>query len=139
MTLLELAERCEAATGPDDALDGAIWLAVLADDNARKAYDEGLNMSRDEAAFRLSYMAGGFRPTASLDAALTLVPEGFRLFSLGEARYMTRSPAFCAQLEIWTSEDGIDGSANRSIGVANTLPLALCVAALRARNEQVTK
>jgi hypothetical protein len=121
-TLLGLAERCEHATGPDQALDDAIWLAVRAGENSRKAYEEGLKISPREAAFRLDYMSDGFNPTASLDSAMTLVPEGWPVRDL------------CQWNESWTV--ALDWPERRYCQVdaeAETAPLALCAAALKAR------
>lgn len=133
-TLLELATRCEAATGPDRELDELISAAV--EGAVREVQSDGRTAYHTIDGSRwVSIRVPDPGYTASLDAAMTLVPEGFRLFCLGEARYMTRNPAYSAQLEIWTSKDGVDGSDRRSIGVANTAALALCAAALRALNQ----
>jgi hypothetical protein len=59
--LLELADRCEAATGPDRALDREIARTVL--------YWTKREIET-EANSILQF-------TASLDAAMTLVPEGY--------------------------------------------------------------
>ena len=59
--LLALAERVEAATGPDRALDEEIDLI---------AYDLGWRAERKEVPFEAP------RYTASIDAAASLVPEG---------------------------------------------------------------
>jgi hypothetical protein len=129
--LLTLAERCEQATGPDRALDDAIWLAVRADESSRKAYQEGLTISQREAAFRLDYMSDGFSPTASLDAAMTLVPDmclaGFKAMWDGENAQAYRGTVDCYE---W-----IDGLLWKEgfLSLAAFPALALCAAALRAR------
>lgn len=146
--LLELAERVEKATGPDDALDAAIWLAVKADAASLKAYDEGLKLSRQEAAFRLSYMSDGFRPTASLDAALTLVPDGWR-WVMRQASPDKANPnetGFFARLETDDFESVTWGKgsdwitdivAGQDVFVwAATPALALTAACLKARASQ---
>lgn len=93
--LLELAERCEAATGPDRELDLAVGEECTVP---------------GESLFPVPPV------TASLDAAMTLVPEGYenplRLYIAGEA-----TAVFIGQIE----------------AAALTPALAICAAALRAR------
>lgn len=118
MSLNELADRCEKATGPDRELDRAIFDAVtggvFGPDNA-KFWHSTSYTSRAANKF-----------TASLDAAMTLVPEGYdplidytgtdihggkkvvELYFRPEVREIIR-------------------------GCAETGPLALCAASLRAR------
>lgn len=111
-----LAERCEQAAGPDQALDAQIYDAVYGGDCT---YDQkweewitpgGLNVKRY---------------TASLDAAMTLVPEG-HWYCIGRedsgpwARCYDAAAIFEAPEEYG---DPID---------AATAALALCAAALKA-------
>lgn len=111
--LLRLAERCEAATGPDREIDGAIDRLF----NKRPKhgdYDPGERavwrvkdgwsglLVRGDGFARGSFCAAEY--TASLDAAMTLVPEGW------EYVLMERT--------VWSS--------------GNSLALALTAAALRA-------
>lgn len=102
MTDLELIERLEKATGPDREFDEAI---------ARLAgwYIDG----------------GGYtsapRFTASIDAALTLVPKGFN-WSLGSMG----GKGFKADLHHIER-----GFGPVCIGV--TAPIAICIAAIKAR------
>ena len=124
MKLLELAERCEAASGPD---------VVLAQDIADYAESIGL-------------LSIGMRIpdyTASLDAAMTLVPEGF-VVKLEAWPAHGDTPAK-ASIELWgTSEkrwgrDLIWGHGSEDVTAkadASTPALALCAAALRARAKQ---
>lgn len=99
--LLELAERCEASTGPDQALDRDIQRAVAPDDLMQHY-------------------------TASLDAAMTLVPEGW--WGCIEQERPTRDCE--ASLSPPVSEPWGPRSINTS---AATPALTLCAAALRAR------
>ena len=92
-TLLTLAERCEQAAGPDAGLDLAIWTSLL-----------------DTPGFRPPPSPWRTDYTASLDAAVTLVPEGCGWMVMGNA----------AKVKRWPSR-------------AATPALALCAAALRAR------
>lgn len=103
-TLLELAARCEAATGPDLALNDDIA-------RARAKWESKLVWS------------GLSRPyTASLDAAMTLVPEGFKW----KCGFSDHVPHWC---ELWPDDRSgyLHGYSDHS------RPLAICAAALRAR------
>jgi hypothetical protein len=103
--LLELAERLEKATGPDRSLEIDIFAAVM-----------GLD----------PMIALGEKPfyTRSLDAAMTLVPEGF-VWGMGgpeEGRY-------------WAIVAPTGEASAEPIGAA-TAALALCAAALRAKAQE---
>jgi hypothetical protein len=100
--LLELAERCEAATDADIELDLDITKAL------------GL---AGRSALTLT------RFTASIDAALTLVPEGWDR----QVAYWARTGLARA----WLVRDG-----KTTEGNAKTEALAICAAALRARTTQ---
>lgn len=101
--LLELAGYCEEADGPDRSIDALIAIAV----NCR--------MPGDPAGWPPRY-------TASLDAALTLVPEcdSWTLARLGTG-------AFCCAISF------SDEEVASSISDAKSASLALCAAALCAR------
>lgn len=122
-TLLALAERCETATGPDRELDGAIYIAVLIPAERAGRIDQNGGFvgwwpkdgpyvgAREVPAY-----------TASLDAALTLVPEGWH-WSADSRRFgyvRGRGP-----------QDGAPDPEGWARGTA-TPALALCAAALRA-------
>ena len=130
-TLLALAARCEAAEGPDRELDARIALArgwvrewnnqwwpphIIAEARRRK---------------RSKWYCGKYEPlprfTASLDAALRLVPEGCEwvLWSNRGAR-VVRFSLSAPPLEY-------EGSA-----LCATPALALCAAALPARAEALS-
>lgn len=113
-TLLALAGRCEAAEGPDVALNADIERLLhpgLAE-HPWKALQSGRPMFTGPSGHQ--YV--GQRYTASVDAALTLVPKG-------------------ADLNIQLYHDGCAGIENGGIGITGgrTLALAICVAALRLR------
>ena len=100
--LVELAERCEAAEGPDRELDDSIRFITRQPFNAHQ---------------EPSY-------TASIDAALTLVPEGHH-WQVGigiETEFGHRDSAYA-----WCSQSDCG-----ELNIAATPALALCVAALRA-------
>jgi hypothetical protein len=103
-TLLALAARCEQAAGPDAGLDLAMWTTFLDTPGFQPL-----------SPWRTDY-------TASLDAAVTLVPEGW-IYELGRGESGT-SRALCRMSDergIWTGW-----------AVAATAALALCATALRA-------
>jgi hypothetical protein len=108
MSLSDLAERCERATRSGAALDAAIWCAL----NGVALSDKLVaDFERGQAP----------RYTASLDAALTLVPEGFD-WIIGRTN---------SGLTIHAEVGGRGGEYQR---FAETPALALCAAALRARD-----
>jgi hypothetical protein len=126
--LLQLAERCEKATGPDRELDAEIAEAV----GAKHGRETGWCNSENGDYYVIDECAASY--TASLDAAMTLVPEGWEtsIYIGGEnANVQMETPAMRDE---WFDEGGgpIDGT-------APTPALVLCAAALRAQNEQVTK
>ena len=103
-TLLALAERCEQAAAPDAGLDLAIWNALL-----------------EMPGFKHPSPIWFFDVTASLDAAVTLVPEGWTWarFHSGTVECMT-----------------LNGPGNSILverGEGISTALALCAAVLRAR------
>lgn len=109
--LLKLAKRCEAAIGPDRELDAAIAIA-----NGSKAV-----VSYGHPALGNFYRAPAFfkHYTASLDAAMTLLPDrawwSVEAQPLGSGKYL--------------SECG-----DERVASAVSPALALCAAALRARD-----
>ena len=114
--LLALAARCEAASGPDRELDAAICVALGIEPQAR----EMLQFPAYDGCVRYF--------TASLDAAMTLVPEGW---DWGIAWFGPRG----SEAQAWprgdhTSERKAIGSSDGDVAVA------LCAAALRARATQ---
>jgi hypothetical protein len=74
-TLLALAERCEQAAGPDRVLDAEITKSFIPRDATHVA------RSRDGWSFIIAQEFEWLENqpyTASLDAAVTLVPDGWR-------------------------------------------------------------
>jgi hypothetical protein len=112
--LVKLAERCEAASGPDRELDREIALTFghpwdYAADWGPRGHDRPT----------------AFPYTASIDAAMTLVPEGpgRGCFAMSRDRFKR------THCSVWT-----DAEFNRKVISAGATPaLALCAAALRAR------
>lgn len=110
--LLALAERCEQATGPDRELDARIE-AALAEADFDALANDGVHV-RD-------WNAPAY--TASIDAAMSLVPEG-REWRVRWCELPDGTWASIARI----GENGC--GLNTS---AATPALALCAAALRAR------
>jgi hypothetical protein len=113
MSLLELAERCERAEGPDRELDARIAELAIANLQVLPA-GTGAWLVLEDGRQRDASAVPAY--TASLDVAMTLVPEGNlprRLYIRDEA-----TAVFLGDLE----------------ALAATPALALCAAALRARH-----
>lgn len=166
--LLKLAERVEAATGPDRALDGEIMFELFAkpvaggrgylwpEDNPswsfalamgkpvdqkikdRSAKDaeryneppkEWIEFQRDGRWILMNSLRVP-RLTASLDAAMTLVPEGWgwHLYSDG--------PTYRASAEIGLHPTGGAMMQVEAASEGDTPALALTAASLRARHQQ---
>jgi hypothetical protein len=118
MTLLELATRCETAEGPDRALDAEIaltqgWTAHAGD-----------NWIGPLGQICVSPWTG------SIDAALSLVPEGWAWSVVYEReRELSGKPPFFAD-----ARNGYRSSYDQApMAWAATPALALCAAALKAR------
>jgi len=122
-TLLALAERCEQATGPDGMLDYKIALAAgyrfeMREYEKRKRW-------RDSKGVRCSGLTTDGAPprfTASLDAAVTLVPEGHE--------WLRKNPQ---TMTVYREPDDLKEWAQHIDAGTATSALALCAAALRAR------
>ncbi len=139
--LLALAERVEAAAGPDRELDAAVAVAISPEPTARVIWWKGERRFLNAGPGR-NPMAGAlgkgtqlgwifqlFRPTHSLDAAMALVPEGnWPEGSLGTHKDQRSS------IEIH-APDAFDPIGT---GWAATPALALTAAALRARAATLT-
>jgi hypothetical protein len=109
--LLSLAYRCEHATGPDRELDGAIHSAL----------PSPLGVDRAKAMAAVGVYGPEY--TASLDAAMTLVPEG-TLFNAGHSGD-DKPGRFNAVV--------MPAKGKTQYAEASLAALALCAAALRAQ------
>ena len=128
--LLDLAARCEQATGADRELDAAIAKAVGADHGQKTGWcngDNGDYFVIDECS--LHY-------TASLDAAMTLLPSNFSgqawtwRFNEGKRRK--------AKCTVWTHDDGYRKYSRLNLEVyAATPALALTTACLKALAQEI--
>ena len=119
MTYEELAERCEQATGPDRELD-----CLIVETFGWKRIAKGRLFFREiwwERGNDRLWLPQIPKLTVSLDAAMTLVPEGWERFDVD---------ATAPELGIdWTLHGPMKDEAK---GTADTPALALCAAALRA-------
>lgn len=128
--LASLAERCEAAEGPDRELDADILEAL--NDERWKALEREAAMPcgapvdtvRREARTLAGYR---YRFTYSLDAAMTLVPEGWLFGRLTQNCHNLR---WYCDLDWHPLGDDCDIASGIN---CPTPALALCAAALRAR------
>lgn len=119
-TLLELAKRAEEATGPDCCLDFCIYEAL---GNEYEMIGKFGVWKRAGAQWPAT--ADSVPPyTASIDAALTLVPEGWR-------KSIIDADNGNAIVELWQDEG--DGEVGAQ---AATAALALVAASLRARSSE---
>jgi hypothetical protein len=116
--LLKLAERCEQATGPDRELDAAAHTATT----GFEPRIGGIGWAKGELVVPLCPGWGPLpRYTASLDAAMTLVPEGWLWARDIDCIFCLYPP------ESTSPEIGFH---------SERAALALCAAALRARAAQ---
>jgi hypothetical protein len=116
-----LAQRCEQATGPDGNLNKTILRAL--------GYTwRGMDYWHSDNK-RIWINPSNF--TASLDAALTLVPEGWR-WSLD----WTQRPHYqdCGRADLYAPGSGIKPPDVCDVYAA-TPAIALCIAALKARGD----
>lgn len=123
-TLLELAERCEKATGPAFVLDEAIRAALVGATIEAQQHRPGNAYHRDGQWVSIwpipSY-------TASLDAAMMLVPSWW-------ATSITRTAdGRTGHVNLYKFEGDAVRPAATVRASAATPALALCAAALRAR------
>jgi hypothetical protein len=130
-TLLALAERCEQAAEPDRELDQEISRVLL------PAAAEGITRSRYGWSYRVFGPSGWDDEwletlpfTASLDAAVTLVPEGWKWKAIlrDSARGENTGEGYVHNNRLHMS-----GQYQGADTFAATPALALCAAALRAR------
>ncbi len=123
-TLLALAERVEAATGPDRELDIRIGWEM-----------DGEGYSEADLQYATANLhAAHVTPfTSSLDAALTLVPEDRLWVRMDEWHVDEDFIHPRPSASVYRRATSAAGTRLKGAGKAATLPLALCAAALRAR------
>ena len=132
MSIKELIERLEAATGPDRELDIAIYRYFEPIDLSRVDYtvelppgfcDDDFSRALDPAPFY----------TSSVDAALMLVPERhwWELGKIQEADSMARH---FGTTRTFMAKCGPYGERDHK-GYSDNPAIALCICALKARGE----
>jgi len=132
MDTKQIIERLESASGPDYAID--LDIARLQDVTVMQHNIE--TGGNDEATFH--------RYTASLDSALSLVPEGWR-YGFEQAGMFDGNDLCEAWL--WPFEDSFDpdwrngdqgyrSCENAKRGAHKLHAISICIAALKAREEQ---
>lgn len=119
---MTLIERLEAASGPDRELDEAIGLDLGWSPVSNPTFATGLMGRWYTPDGRMTDHYGIPRWTASLDAAMTLIPEGCVTYLASEDRHSHRWE--------WSLRDKY---AVRHHARAPTPALALCIASLKAR------
>jgi len=127
VTREELIARLEAATGPDRELDAALFECVGLTELQERHCKQWCSQSGRTGLTRAHYI-GAWAPdyTESIDAALSLVPEGAFLDLYGPDR---TTGMYCAELPVANSEAAFLGRSQ--VGLA----IAICSAALRARGD----
>lgn len=120
--LLALAERVEALSGPDREVDSAIVLALFPVTRVPNLGPNGKDAWYDHD---LIFAEKSWNFTASLDAAMTLVPEGWTAIEMRSRNAMARWVVEISKLRGDNTEHLIQGH-------AATPALALVAAALRA-------
>lgn len=133
--LKDLIERLEASHGPDRALDCEIAVAfdVRGDWCSRPLRELvatcGMDWLVKNSESQQSTLKALPNYTSSIDAALTLVPEGDDIWlKIQHARYDGHPKVCTAGFETGKAPYWHGG-------MAVTFPLALCIAALRAREK----
>lgn len=118
--LIALAERCEQLAGPDREVD-----ALIAPLQGLRVVDEGHPIGRTcyDGVGRAQLLP---RYTASIDAAMSLVPADMRDEIEITTLYLV------ARVTI-NMNHGSDGCPFYGSNESNSIPLAICAAALRAR------
>jgi hypothetical protein len=126
--LLRLAERCEAATGPDRELDDEIaralgWTQHTDEDDPVFVNQTSTWWAEPGREWSTCSVVPSY--TASLDAAMTLVPEGWRpIIDMA-------SEEGAALVDLWALPEA-SPKPTRKHAKAATPALALCAAALRS-------
>lgn len=86
VTMEELAVRCEALAGPDRELDALIWALVDPAEHERQCSFRGMKHAghvhtKTEKREHIAWYGQRFAPayTSDLNAAMSLIPEGWRI------------------------------------------------------------
>lgn len=127
--LVALAERCEKATGPDRELDEDIARAVgFVPWGGRRMFSTAPSYGFTYRNPTGDYVGAPPYYTGSIDAAMTLVPDG----CFCDTQSILRGTAIFDKPKAWAQVEQTSGPVIETSACA-TLPLALSAAALRAR------
>lgn len=139
----ELIARLEAATGPDEWCDYHLWRIALPEHHRWTMGGTGAldgvplwgNPRKDR-----DWDRDPPRYTASIDAAITLVPEGWAVRLKQTTRYDQTCWTGDGQQPAWTvslmpDDNKADNFMFYEHGGAATPALAICIAAIRARGD----
>lgn len=125
----DLIERLEKATGPDRELDALVHVIVM-----RSVWREHYRIEPHMDGRCTVYLSNGgkYREaspayTASLDAALKLVPEGWKISQLTWGSVEVAAELVKAELTHYTA----------GISLVDFPAIALCIAALKAREANI--
>ncbi len=136
LSLASLIERLEKATGPDRELDVLIGYAIdlMGDDkhlSFRTSFDTcGMEMMlRMAESYQNIWRTELPRYTASIEAAMTLVPHDWRIYAIQEEYIVPRGNWF-AGLDHRTAHHKYGSM----IGKSSTPAIAICIAALKAHS-----
>lgn len=139
--MTSLTARLEAATEGSRELDVEIALEWLHVESSEEAYVRRTNRHDTEARpgdYWLVQRSGrqlkaAPHYTTSLDAALTLVPEGWRVYGMGQGASANYDRWF---VELVTVKPHLAPTSTWKRAAALTPALALCIAALKALQAQ---
>ena len=127
----DLIVRLQAATGPDRVLDAEIFRAIGLTAEQERHCKQWCRMDGRTDLTREHYIAA-WAPefTRSLDAALTLIPEGWALCRINQY-HEDQNPAWgwSAQLRCWKNPGAGHAGAETRVSLA----FAICLACLLAR------
>lgn len=142
--LQRLVERIEAATGPDREIDALVhftvnrrWVGRIPCWPPEKVYRPDMETGLYMAIEGKGYMYGDSVPTytASLDAALLIVPDGMLWMLTNTGIQNRKEPDFTKATALVSNWRDMDTDETQ----AETPALALCAAALRARITQESR
>lgn len=134
----DLIERLEKATGPDRELDVLIaaeinWQGPLVHRPIKQYISDVGGLSEAVKDIESGHPLNAFRCipyyTTSIDAAITLVPEGFAYAVTSEGQAELR-PFSC----VLSRKTLSDGARRTFIAHGKTTAIALCIAALKPRS-----
>lgn len=137
---MDIIEALEKATGPSRELDGDIFRALGPHDDRWERgtfYDVGADIENKNVWLRMNANGTNSAPphyTASVDAALTLVPDTWTIANMGQ----TDNKNWVIELRrgFATSYSDVIIVGSQQTKRLASLAIAICVAALKARQQE---